>query len=97
MRQLTEEETIRTAREFAALGHPVRLGILDVLSRAGGEASMGEVECCFTLGQPTISHHFKILRDARLIASEQRGVCVYHTVCCDALTDLQRFLEALKG
>jgi ArsR family transcriptional regulator len=40
------------------------------------------------LGQPTVSHHLKILVDAGLLAREKRGVWAYYSVVPNALDSL---------
>ena len=32
------------------------------------------------VSQPTVSHHLKVLRDARVVSSERRGTWVYYRV-----------------
>ena len=34
----------------------------------------------FPLGQPTISHHLKVLRDVRFVVAERRGTFMYYQV-----------------
>ena len=63
---------------FKALCHPVRLQIVELLSRYGGQACVCDVEGQFDLSQPTISHHLRILREAGLVNAEQRGLWVYY-------------------
>lgn len=95
--QLAPTEIAELACCYKALGNPVRLAILDVLGTSPDELSISDVNCQFTLGQPMMSHHFAILRQAGLICSEQRGNCVFHYICCDKFRELQQFLERLKG
>lgn len=95
--QLAPTEITELARRYKALGNPVRLAILDVIRASPDELSISEVNCQFILAQPTMSHHFGILRQAGLITSEQRGICTFHHICCDTLLSLQQFLEDLKG
>lgn len=52
-------------RIFAALANPTRRAILDRL--IAGEASVGDLAAPFSLSQPTISVHLKILEAAGLI------------------------------
>jgi DNA-binding transcriptional ArsR family regulator len=76
--RLSSGEAEQLAAMFKALGHPVRLQIVDLLSRYGGQVCVCDVESQFDLSQPTISHHFKILREAGLVDAEQRGLWVYY-------------------
>jgi len=63
-----------------ALGHPVRLKMVDLIQAGGGEICVCEFENYFNLSQPTISHHLKILRDAGIIRSRQDGSWVRHSI-----------------
>ena len=42
----------------------------------------------FSLSQPTISHHLKVLHDAGLVDREKRGVWVYYPAGAEALASL---------
>lgn len=63
--------TERLARELKTLSDPTRLAILDTLRR--GARSVSELADAFSLAQPTVSNHVKILRDAGLVADERDG------------------------
>ncbi len=89
--QIAEDDATRLAAMFKAIGNPVRLQIIDMLSRYGGQACVCDVESLFDLSQPTISHHLKVLRKAGLIDSEQRGLWRYYFVRPAALQELQQW------
>lgn len=92
--QLSDAEAARLAARFKAVGHPVRLQIVDLLSRYGRQACVCDIERQFDLSQPTISHHLKILRQAGLIDCEKRGVWYYYFLREQALDELRSVLEA---
>jgi ArsR family transcriptional regulator len=54
-----------------------------------------EIQEAFELGQPTVSHHLKILRDAGLVTVERRGKWAYYALRREAMNDLRRGMEAL--
>jgi ArsR family transcriptional regulator len=93
----TSEEAEQLAAMLKALAHPVRLQIVDLLSRYGGQVCVCDVEAQFDLSQPTISHHLKVLRQAGLIDCEQRGVWIYYHTRPAALTQLQAILAGMTG
>jgi ArsR family transcriptional regulator len=93
---MSDQEAERYATLFKALSHPVRVKMLDIIHCAGGDICVCDVEANFDLSQPTISHHLKILRDAGLIESEQRGLWVYHRIRPDTFARAQHFLEAFR-
>ncbi len=78
--RLTSEEAQQLAHMFKALGHPVRLQMVDLLSRFGGKVCVCDIESQFDLTQPTISHHLKALREAGVVDYEMRGLWVYYFV-----------------
>ena len=47
-----------------ALGDPIRLQLVDVLRKHAGKVCVCELIPLFDVGQPTVSHHLKVLRDA---------------------------------
>lgn len=75
----------RLAVLFKALSHPVRVQIVDLLSRYAGQACVCDVEAQFDLSQPTISHHLRTLREAGILGVEQRGLWAYYYVIPGAL------------
>jgi ArsR family transcriptional regulator len=86
------DEAENAAQAFKAIGHPVRVQILDLIGQGGGEICGCEIESHFDLTQPTISHHLKVLRDAGLITSEPRGVWVHHRINSTKLETLRGLL-----
>jgi ArsR family transcriptional regulator len=69
---LSEDEAIELAPIFAALGDPVRLRLLSIVS-AEGEVCSCNLEGPLAKSQPTISHHTRVLADAGLIVGDKRG------------------------
>lgn len=61
-----------------ALAHPIRLEMLQLMGSR--EVCVCEFEQHFTIKQPTISHHLKLLKEAGILHSEQRGYWVYYGV-----------------
>jgi ArsR family transcriptional regulator len=61
-----------------ALGHPVRLAILELLR--DGERCVCEIEPELGLRQPNISQHLAALRAARLVATRREGARVMYRV-----------------
>ncbi len=92
---LSEEEAVGQARLLKALADPTRLRILSLLSRHEGEVCVFDIVESFTLGQPTISHHLRILRDAGLIDCRKAGPWAYYYVLHDALKRAQDAINKL--
>ncbi|GAC1374030.1 MAG: hypothetical protein NVSMB44_42140 [Ktedonobacteraceae bacterium] len=92
---LTEEDAVVQARLLKALADPTRLRILSLLSRHEGEVCVFEIVESFTLEQPTISHHLRILRDAGLVDCRKKGLWAYYYVRRDALNRARDVIEGL--
>jgi ArsR family transcriptional regulator, arsenate/arsenite/antimonite-responsive transcriptional repressor len=78
MHELPEQEAVELAGVFKALGDPVRLRLLSMIAAQPGEVYVCELTPAFSVSQPTISHHLKLLRQAGLIDCERRGTWVYY-------------------
>jgi ArsR family transcriptional regulator len=90
---ITEDWAGDLARMFKALGDPVRLRLLSlVASSAGAEACVCDLTAPFSLSQPTISHHLKVLREAGLLECERRGTWVWYRVVPAGLAQLAAVL-----
>ncbi len=63
--------TERLARLLKTVSDPTRLAILDTLRR--GPRSVTELAEAFSLAQPTVSNHVKVLRDAGLVVDTREG------------------------
>ena len=77
---VSEAEAATYATWFKALADPTRIRILNLLARTPEPLCVCEIVERFDLGQPTISHHLRILRDARFVVAERRGTWAYYAV-----------------
>ncbi len=93
---LSEDEAVNQARLLKALADPTRLRILSLLSRHEGEVCVFEIVESFTLEQPSISHHLRILRDAGLVDCRKKGLWAYYYVRRDALSRAQDVINGLS-
>ena len=89
----------RLDQAFAALADPTRRGIVVHLAR--GEASVSDLVGLFSLTQPTISSHLKVLEAAGLISRSrvaQSRPCKLETKRLKAVTDwLEKVQELWEG
>ena len=69
--------------QLKALSHEIRFELARYL--AGGERCVCDLEALLGLPQSKVSYHLAILRDAGIIASEQRGKNIYYTLQQQAL------------
>jgi ArsR family transcriptional regulator len=89
---LDVRETARLADMLKSVGDPTRLGMLDLLAQQPEPLCVCDITPRFRQNQPTISHHLKILREARLIDTEKRGLWAYYW----ATDDGRKLLSALQ-
>ena len=83
------------AQVFKALADPVRLRLVSLIgAHQGGEVCVCELTDAFDLTQPTISHHLRVLREARIIGSERRGTWVYYRLQPAVLERMAALLSA---
>jgi DNA-binding transcriptional ArsR family regulator len=68
----TAEALERTAALLQVVAHPARLHVLYELARAG-ELTAGELQERVGVEASALSHHLRLMRDARLVRSEARG------------------------
>jgi ArsR family transcriptional regulator len=77
---------------FKALGHPVRLAIVDKL--AEGERCVCELMRMRQLSKfsgPTISQHLLVLRNAGVIADEKRGKMIFYRLAMPYVSEISNF------
>jgi len=72
---------------FKALADPTRIRILNLLAQSDEPVCVCDITDKFPLGQPTISHHLKILRDVRFVFAERRGTYMYYQLNRACLAD----------
>lgn len=93
----TVERTDRTTEAvlFKTLADPNRLIMLATMARADDEVCVCDFTDALPLEQPTVSHHLKILRDARLVTCERRGTWVYYRLAPDAFDRVEAALRSV--
>lgn len=93
---LSAQEAQQRALVFKALADPNRLRLLSIV-KAGesGEACVCDLTEPLDLGQPTVSHHLKILVDAGLLHREKRGTWAYYSLVPGALDEAAGLLATL--
>ena len=82
---------------FRALGDPSRLMILHVLAMARRPMTVGEIVEAVDVGQSTVSHHLKILTDARFVHVERRGTASWFRVNDRCMDELPSAAAAVMG
>jgi DNA-binding transcriptional ArsR family regulator len=77
---------------FEALADPTRRRMLELLAR--GDRQAGEFAATFPqVRQPTLSHHLKVLRDARLVEVKAEAQRRIYSLRREPLTEIHDWLE----
>jgi ArsR family transcriptional regulator len=94
---------------FKALGNPVRLHMVRILSdRAAygvkeetccleGEVCVCHITSLFNLSMPTVSHHLKILREAGVVRSRRDGVWIFYSLDPARLHEAAHLLDVFAA
>jgi ArsR family transcriptional regulator len=91
---MRSSEAERLASAFKVLGDPARLRMLSLIAACEeGEMCVCDLTTPLGVGQPTVSHHLKVLHDAGFLRREKRGTWVYYAIERGALDVLRAALE----
>lgn len=82
-------------RAFAALADPTRRAILRHLR--SGQANVNEIASRFSISQPAISRHLRVLEDAGLIQTERDGQQRLRRLSPQGLVLAQRFIQDMAS
>ena len=78
---------------FKALGDPIRLQIIDMLSH--GELCACDILENLSISQPTLSHHMKLLIKAELVKVERRATWAYYSLEQHTISELHQIIDTL--
>lgn len=79
---------------FAALADPTRRALLQRLTT--GDASVAELAEPFTMSQPAISKHLKVLETAGLISRSRKATARYSHLEAEPLKEATEYMERYK-
>ena len=85
--ELSAQDAERLATTLKAVADPARIRLLSLIeAQPEGEACVCHLTEPLGLGQPTVSHHLKVLEDSGFLTHERRGRWVYYRVVPAALS-----------
>ncbi len=87
--------TDEAVRLMSAMSDPTRLQIVAMLAAQSEPLCVCEIQANFDLGQPTISHHLRLLREVGLVTCEKRGLWVYYSLAHNILEQAAGYLNKL--
>lgn len=91
---MSDADALQVALRLKALADPARVKIMSMLfSSSAGEENSGALAAALGLTESTVSHHLAQLRRAGFVASDRRGMNVFHRVAPDALGALCAVLD----
>ncbi len=93
-----EAEISRLAALARALADETRLTLLETLVQHPHPLCVRHLVERTTVGQPTVSHHLRILREAQLVTAERRGTWMYYQatpLARELLRSLHELLSAI--
>ena len=76
-------------RLLAALADPTRLAIVRQLAQDAETCACDFTSCC-DVGQPTVSHHLRVLREAGVVTTERRGQTIWYRLAPETAERLAR-------
>ena len=82
---ITFDEAEIRAKIVKAIGHPVRLMVIDFLK--DGERSFSEVFDLFQLDKSTVSKHLLVLKEAGIVSSRKEGAEMIYKLDVPCITD----------
>ena len=90
---LSQSQAEDLARSLKAIADPARLRLISIISASEGqEACVCDLTDALEVGQPTVSHHLKVLTDAGFVTRSKRGTWAYYKLVPGALDALARLL-----
>ncbi len=88
MEKLTEDDATELSEIFHLLGDASRLRI--VYACLGEPVNAGALAAGLGLSASLVSHHLRLLKAARILASERRGRQIFYSAADDHIRDMVR-------
>ena len=86
--------TDQLSATFAALADPTRRAILQSLTE--GDANVADLAEPFSMSQPAVSKHLRVLEDAGLISRTKVSTARYSHLEADALKEATEYMERYR-
>lgn len=76
---------------FKALGDKTRIEIVDILKHK--EICVCVLLESFTCSQPALSHHLKILKQAKIVIDRREGKWIHYRLNSDVIDVVKKFID----
>lgn len=96
IKSVTTEKQIRAARYAKAMGHPVRMYVLELLSNQSCCYS-GDLSDELPIAKSTLSQHLKELKDAGLIQGEIEAPRIKYCINKENWKEAQQLFKQFLG
>jgi len=87
-------DVAQTARWFHALSDEKRVRVVELL--CGGEQSVCNLRSALEAGQPRLSYHLEVLKEAGIVNDRKDGRWVHYSLRPEALDQMAEYLQARK-
>ena len=95
MKSRFEIDFLETSSEILrAIAHPIRIAIVDLL-RAHPKLSVTEIHERLSIEQAIASHHLRILKDKKVLASKREGKNTFYFLKDAGFSEIVQTLEGL--
>ncbi|MEY3990256.1 MAG: hypothetical protein RI985_1337 [Chloroflexota bacterium] len=74
--------------QLKSIAHPVRWRMLELMAMHEDGMCVCDLEAQFDLSQPTISHHLRLMREAGVVVTDQRGTWVYYSIAPEMIQQM---------
>jgi ArsR family transcriptional regulator len=90
---MTQSQADDLAKSLKAIADPARLRLISIIAASKDqEACVCDLTEPLNIGQPTVSHHLKVLTDAGFVTRSKRGTWAYFALVPGALDSIARLL-----
>jgi ArsR family transcriptional regulator, arsenate/arsenite/antimonite-responsive transcriptional repressor len=91
-----ENSVVKTAEALKALGHPVRVEMLRIISASrAGQLTVKQIHESLGITQPEASKHLSVLRNQDILLCEKKGGYSYYRISYE-LGFIKQLLNSLK-
>lgn len=95
--QLDTARVAVAVSRYKALADATRLTVLATLAASSEPVCACDLGDGVELGQPTISHHLRVLREAGLVTAERHGTWGFYRLAPDTAGWVRAMLASLPG
>jgi len=92
--RFNEDFLITSTEMLRAVAHPIRITIIDLLHRKE-QLTVSEIHGSLNIEQAVASHHLRILKDKRVLASKREGKNTFYMLRSEAFYKVIEALEVI--